>query len=532
MGVSTIKKAGIPPPLGGINMLSPAVGAPLSDAIYCYNMTAREMGLGPRLGSREYATGIGESVRTVLGFRGSQPGLSRLFVATRSGIWDVTGGGAAPAQVVVFPTQSDQSGYGICTAFVDLNNGHNLLYTDEENGYYVFREATSTWVKVTRNDVAPGIGQVGGVDPAHLAFVMVWKNRVFLVERFTGKAWYTDINAMFGTLTAFNFGTKFREGGELVGLWNWTGDAGDGSDDKLVGISRGGDVVVYQGTNIASADTFDMKGVWSVGDVPAGRRIASAFGGDVMVLSVLGAVPLSKLSIGNVVFDRSQYATQKIPTLLNSLMGQYKIYQGWAVMLSPEDGTLIVLVPNEVNVSVNQLVMSLATRGWSMYRGLNMTAAASWDGKLYYGTDDGRVLINTGTVDGVTIADPDSYSPIEFSLLTTFQAYGSPGQKIVQFIRTTFMNQGGKLQYESKPLYGYNLTEPAPPDVVPTSAASGTWDTAVWDSAVWAGDNAPTRKIGGGFGMAPEIAIALRGRAISRVTLVGWHLFYTEGGLL
>lgn len=527
-----LKEAGLGPPLGGINMLSPAVGAPISDCIYCYNMTAREMGLGPRLGSREYARNLDGPVRSVLPFRGSQPGLSKLFATTATGIWDVTGGGLAPVQVVVFPVATDQAGYGVSTSVVDLNSGHNLLYTDEENGYYVYREATAAWVKVTRDDVAPGIGEVGGVDPAHLCFCMVWKNRVFLVERYTGKAWYTDINAIFGALTAYNFGTKFREGGELVGLWNWSGETGDGADDRLVVISRAGDVVVYEGTNIASADHFDMVGVWSVGDVPAGRHIASAFGGDVMVLSALGAVPMSKLVIGNVVFDRSQYATQKIPTLFNSIMGQYKNYLGWNVVLSPEDGTLVVAYPNESAVSVSQLVMSLATRGWSMYRGLNMTALAAWDGQLYYGTEDGRVILNTGSVDGVMLDDPDSYSPIEFSLLTTFQALGNPHQKIVQFIRTTFLNPGGELQYETQPRYGYGLTEPAPPPVVPAATGAGVWGTSLWDSVVWAGENAPVRGIGTGFGMAPEIAIALRGRAISRVTLVGWHVFYQEGNIL
>lgn len=522
-----LKKAGLPAPLGGLNLLSPAVNAPVSDAIYCYNMTAREMGLGPRLGSRQYATGLDGPVRTVLPFKGSQTGLDRLFVATFSGIWDVTGGGTSPTRVVTFPAQTEDSGYGVSQSFVDLNTGHNLLYTDEENGYYTYREATGVWTKVTRNDVNPGVGEIGGVNPGLLAFVMVWKNRVWLVEKNSARAWYLGFYSLYGAATAYNFGTKFSAGGSLAGLWNWTESDGSGADDFLVAISTGGDVGIYYGTDPAYAATFGMKGVWQIGGVPAGRRFASRFGGDLLVMSTFGAVPLSKLVRAQAA-DRSQYQTAKIPTLVNSLMARYKNFKGWSVQLHPEDGTMIVLVPDEALISRLQLVMSMATRGWSMYRGLNMTAAAEWNGLLYFGNANGEVWINTGSVDGVLLSDASSYTPIEFSLLTTYQALNTPNQKIVQFIRTTFLNPGGQLNFKTIAKYGYDMSEMAPIAALPIASAAGTWDAAIWDQSVWAGDSLPTKKVGGSFGMGPEIALAMRGQSISAVTLVGWHVFYLE----
>jgi hypothetical protein len=290
-------------------------------------------------------------------------------------------------------------------------------------------------------------------------------------------------------------------------------------------------VVVYGGSGPDQTD-FSIAGVWSLGDVPAGRNIATTFGGDLLVVSARGAVPLSKLLGGAVTNDPGQYATQKVPTLVQSLMSAHRTEFGWSVVLSPEDGTLLVLVPNGVGMPTIQLAMSLATHGWSMYRGLSMTCSAAWNGQLYYGTVDGSVWINTGTVDGVTLADPTSYMPIEFSLLTSFQAYNTARLKKVELIRTTLLNPGGQLQFQTKVRYGYDLSEPSPLTYAPIPQTSGVWDAALWDSAVWAGDMAAQRGVGGAAGYGPEFAIAFRGQAISKVTLVGWHVFYNLMGRL
>jgi hypothetical protein len=101
-------------------------------------MTMRELGLGPRLGSREYVSGLDGAPRTALSFKGAQSADDRLFITTQTGIWDCTASTAAPVRVVAFPNSDATSGYGVGIVVVDLNSGHNLLYTDESNGYYVY----------------------------------------------------------------------------------------------------------------------------------------------------------------------------------------------------------------------------------------------------------------------------------------------------------------------------------------------------------------------------------------------------------
>jgi hypothetical protein len=92
------------------------------------------------------------------------------------------------------------------------------------------------------------------------------------------------------------------------------------------------------------------------------------------------------------------------------------------------------------------------------------------------------------------------------------------------------LNPGGQFQYESRVLYGYNMQEPPPIQYIPIVARTGTWDVAIWDSSVWAGDASPERSIGGAQGLGSELAVAFRFLAVSKIALVGWHLFYTLGG--
>jgi hypothetical protein len=287
---------------------------------------------------------------------------------------------------------------------------------------------------------------VGGVSPANLVFANVWKNFVLFVEKDSSRMWFgSAANALYGTVTSWDFGAKFKHGGNLVGLWSWTVDGGIGIDDYLVAIGSGGDVVIYQGTDPNSANTFALRGVWFVGGVPKGRRIATDFGGDLLILSNLGVVPLSKLVNGTDATDTSQYATQKIGNLFNTAVSTYGGTKGWSLRLHPEDATLLITLP-PADGAYPQLAMSVLTRGWSQYRDLPMVANEAWGGKLYFGTSDGRVCQHTGYLDAVPLA-ATSYSAIQCSLITAFRNMGDGRQKLLQSARPTIISQAGSVAY-------------------------------------------------------------------------------------
>jgi hypothetical protein len=595
----SIEAANIPAPVG-LDTVSSGSAMPADKCIRLYNMVRAEYGLRSRLGNREWVTGLTGSedntVRTVMPFQGSQPALNRLFVATSSGIWDVTSSTTSPTVAIAFADTAGEAGWGISQVVVTAA-GHFLLYCDEVNGLYQYTETTDSWVKVaagTRQLWAPstsyslddrvvsgsnvykcstaglsdtgagpsgtGTGITDGTaawdyvsaasttaigpvlsdqhagitcDPANFVFVIAWKNRVFFVERNSARVWYLDILAISGAATSLEMGHKFAHGGHLVGLWSWTIDGGSGVDDRLVAISRGGDIVIYQGTDPSSASTFGIQGTWYAGAVPAGRRIASDFGGDLLVLSKTGVLELSLLVMGKLVADRSQYETSDIAPLFNTMMAASSTCREWAIGIHPEDSTLLLLVPTGPGLVTNQLAMGLTTKGWSEYRDLPIYTMGVLDGKLYFGTVDGRVCVNDGYIDGVTLASPNAYLPIQCRLLTAFRNLGNGRKKMVRSIRPTILCDGGNVGYVAEPRYDYNFSGYGSTDGVPVSQATGQgWDSATWDSAIWGGEFTANKAITGATGIGIDVAVALRFAAVARTVLVGLDVYYAQGGLL
>lgn len=518
-----------------------------------------------------------------------------LFAATRTGIYDVTNSTDAPgAAEIAFGITTGDAGFGT-DAIAATPAGRFLCHCDEENGLFVYSENSTTWTQVpagatvlwapafayeVNDQVANGPNTYictvagtsagsggptgtttgitdGGVtwdwvqayvataigpsladqrlgysaDPADFVQTCVWKNRVWYTEKNSSRAWYTDINAIFGTVTAFDFGVKMQHGGPLVGLYNWAYDGGSGMDTLLVGLSTAGDVVIYQGTDPATVATFGLKGTWFVGAVPNGRRIATEYGGDVLVLSLLGVLSLSKLVVGNPVVEHSQYATFKIANLFSQLAAENRTLRGWGMYIHPTDNALVLTIPNSANSPNTQLAYSFATRGWSQYRGLPMLSAGVWNGTLYFGTADGRICKNEGYVDNVQLSDGSS-TAVAWSLLTSFQNLGNARNKQLRLIRPTVLSETPQPTVQSTARYGFDLDEPTPPGGAPSAVTTGAWDTATWDTDVWSGIFNSTQRLVGSRGVGRDVAIAIQGSAISRTTLVGMDLMFEQGGLL
>jgi hypothetical protein len=513
-------------------------------------------------------------------------------IADNSTRWDYIAPNATPSPDIAFPVTTGDAGYGVFHVVV-TQGGHFLYYCDEVNGLYVYTQSTGYWVKVlvgatvawTINTVyivgdrvtndsgkqytcttggtsagsggptgtGPGIsdGSVtwSGVaaftatmgptqadrrlgftaDPGNFAFVTIFKNRPFFVEKNTARAYYLTAGTLYGTLTRFEFATKFKSGGDLVGLWNWTYDGGSGMDDSLVGVSSGGDVVIYQGTDPDSASTFRLQGVWGVGAMPKGRDIVTNRGGDVFLLTRTGALPLSELVSGKPL-DTDKYATAKIHNLINALMLSKASMRGWSLRTHPEDNSLIITVPTTDGANTEQLAMSLSRKSWGRYRDLPILSCESWVGKLYYGTDDGVVGINDGYVDGVTLADPSAYTPITFSGIGSFQGLGNGNQKQVQMIRPLILSDSAVPNIRAEARYRYNMTEIQ--NIPLATLGDGGWDGALWDADVWSGDYAASQPVYGAAGMGTDFAIAFKGTVTTRCVIVGFDVSFTQGGFL
>lgn len=442
-------------------------------------------------------------------------------VSDGTAVWYHKPNNVAPTQVFAFSSSSGRAGHGVCHVHV-TSAGHFLLYWDEVNGLHVYTESSNTW-----SATFAGATAITGVTPANLVHGTVFKGRVWHVERDTAKLWYMGTGAIYGAATEFGLSLRFKAGGPVRGLWNWTGVNGAGLDDKLVVASDGGDIVVWEGTDPSSANTFGMSGVWQVGALPAGREVATDIGGELLLLTRMGLLPMSQLGQS---FDTSAYVTAKIANLFNQAMLSKASTHGWSMRLHPEDNSLVITVPEAEGSNTTQIVMSLAGKAWSRYRDLDVYCTGSFGGKLYFGDVSGNVWINDGNVDDVTLADPNAYTDIQYAGLSAFQNLGSSRQKQIQLIIPTFLGQSTSPSFEVAARYDFDASELA--TVSAGAGVSGGWDSGLWDAAIWGGEYSASRKVRGAAGMGVAAAIAWRGASRDRTILTGFDIGFTQGGML
>ena len=554
---------------------------PPTDCLSLYNLIPFQYGLRVRSGWREWCTNVGtdiaglgfyddgspmmfhlaaplggavvggwpgisrDGVRTIIAFYGKVPGGDRLFACTASGIYDCTSSTDAPTLVYTYPigTYLDQygnvvnpEGVGVMsyTSFVNSNSDHYIAACDGKNGYLLYSEKDAAWTKVVQGS---GTGEIAALtssggpapDPSSFRHVVAWKNRLWFTVEGSSTAYYLPTSTFAGVVNPIYFGARFRYGGALVGLYSWTGDGGIGVDDHLVGISTGGDVVVYKGTDPSFAETFGIVGAWWIGQPPPGRNIASDFGGDLFILSRLGCVPMSSLVNGKSPSDPNMYVTAKVSNLFNKLMTERGHLDGWAIKMHPNDNLLVVNVPATPDKVQEQLVMALATKGWAEMVGVPMMCLESWKGSLYFGTENSQVCVHDGYTDGAALDGTGAYA-IDCSILTAYSSMGNPNKKRVHMIRPYFSTEGTPPGYQVQARYDFDLSQIGVVPTTPTPPTS-SWGTGKWGTAKWGKGHGTESRLKGTVGMGTSVAFVLRMTAKTNTTLVGFDAICDVGGL-
>jgi hypothetical protein len=502
--------------------------------VYSFNLMPKNFGSTVRKGYREWANGVTgiDGVRTMMTFHGLAEDESedKLFACTSEGIFDVTPDGeTAPTQVVTWTVQGAGAGLTIFTQFTTAA-GAFLLVADGDNGYFTYAGSTGTWTEVPSG----GGGITGPADARDLVFVTVWKNRVWFVEKNSGTAWYLPVGSFLGSATLFEFGNKFRYGGHLVGLWNWTLDGGNGVDDYLVAISEAGDVIVYRGTDPAQASEFSEVGSWFLGAMPSGRRVASDFGGDLMVLSSYGLTSMSALLNGQSIASDENYLSAAVSPYIRIVMAEAINLQGWEINADPAEGIIIIDTPTRVDKSPVQFVMNMGTNAWGFWRDVPLATMVSWHGDFYFGSqDEDSVWVFQGDVDRNYI-DPEADGAavaINWSILSGYTSFGMPAQnKIMQFLRPVFAAEAAPA-FEIVTRYDFDIRESSLAPIFNTGS-SAVWDISTWDVAVWGGGNVSQDNPTGVAGMGRYVAYALRGSSSSPTTLIVVDALYTPAGYL
>jgi hypothetical protein len=538
----TLKAARFQAPLQGMDARIALTEPSPEHAVYCFNITPFEYGLAVRKGYREHQIGVDDGasvgIHTLIPFDGieSTGAEDRLFAVNNEGIWDVTDAGAAPILSLAFADQQILAGYGVYTHYTGNNEEDVLFYADSINGLFEYDAPADTWAE------ASGIsGPVVG----NINWVVAHKQRLWMIEENSTKAWYLDVGSNSGNATEFFFGSKFTHGGNLAGLFVWSVDTGNGLNDLLVAVSRAGDVLPYKGADPSIAPgtdhAWEVIGTYFIGRVPIGPFFGTDSGGELFLLSEYGLTSMNDLLQG---VDSSALQARgtemstvagPISGLLRRRMQRSIDLHGWQIRRAPSAGGMVINAPPIGSDPILQLYYNYSTHAWGLWRDVPMTAFDSFNGAVVFGDEDSRVLRMDVTVDELLLTPPAegiNGQPIEFSLLTTFHGLDNDVMyKRVKLIRPDFISQSPPT-FTVVARYDFNISQTLDSSI-PPAGNFDEWDVGSWDVGVWAsGSDDPYNKLSGSWGSGRYIAIGLRGSARDTTRLIGFDIMYDVGGPL
>lgn len=511
----------IPAPVGGLNFRDPISAMAPQDALVLTNMIPRQQGVELRKGWQVFATavtvsGVPQAVDSLFSYTAPNSANNKVFMAANGNIYDVTAGGA-PSLAVAATGSTDDDWW--TTQFSTAADTF-LLAVSPGAGYWSY-STSSGWV----NRTASTVGMTTAVRT-----VAVWKRRVwFTFEGSPNVAYMDNVDAITGSVTSFPMGSILRNGGYVSALFNWTVDAGFSVDDFLVAVGTEGDVCVWEGTDPTSAATFNLKGVWYVGPVPKYGTFFTPFGGDVMIVSELGLVPVSRLITGQYSQDmQSNGPASKIQSVFAPLVRKLRNLRYFNVFVVPSSEVLVIKLPNDVG-TFRQFAMNVTTGAWCEFVNIPMRSATVIAGQLFFGTDDGLTCKGLfGDRDGVdSVGAGGNY--VEGDVQTAFSNFGTPAQnKKFGMVRPIFIALAPPaVKVSVNTQFQFSAPGGAP---FFFDVDAGLWDAAEWNQATWTGQNTYQAWAGtAGLGYYGSLRMKVRG--LPQTIFTAAHMLTELGGV-
>lgn len=484
--------AQIPAPTRGLNLRDGIASMKPADALILDNIFPDGTYLRVRGGTSEYATGINGSVQSIMEWAG--PSSRKLFAASPTDIYNITTTGAVAAPVV----STLGSGYWQ-TVMITTAGGAFLVLA---NGVDAVRNYDgTTWT-------SPAIS---GVTSSTLNFPCLHKSRLWFVQNNSTKAWYLPTSSIAGAASGFELGEAFTDGGKLIAIGAISRDGGSGSDDYLAFVSSHGQVVVYQGDDPASANTWALVGVYN-GAPPIGNRSTANIGGDLAIVTDAAVVSTRQLMEGGQASATRKAITDRIDQGIRDAYLSYGALAGWSMWSYPSYRLALINVPTSATTAF-QYVVNTQTGAWCTYGNLasplNATCWGIYNEAPYFGKSDGTVVrAETGYADGS--------AGITWQVKTSFQTYGrSGGVSRLTMIRPLF-TAGGAVVPAIRVNVDYRNDQPLTTDAFPASsgAQGGVWDTALWDAAMWGDSSAPFNNWYAATGIGTTASVHMMGQSL------------------
>jgi len=457
--------ASLPSPVGGWNARDSIANMEPVDAVQLVNFFPSYSNVVLRGGYSNHATGITGQVETLMNY--STGSSESLYAIAGTQIYDVTASGAVGAPVATGLTNARWEFINVTTG------GGSYLYLVNGVDAPLLFDGT-TWASIT------GISTIAitGVTTTTLNNITLFKNRVWFSQKNTLKSWYLPTNAVGGAAQALDLSSIAKFGGYITDVATWTIDAGYGVDDNLVFITSNGEVIVYAGTDPANSATWALIGVWKLG-APIGDRCFMKYGGDILILTYDGLMPLGE-SLQSSRLDPRVALSNKIQGAINKSSTLYADNFGWQIHYSAKNNAVWINVPVDEGSNQEQYVMNTITKSWCNFKGW---AANCWElfGDNSYFGGNGVVCKAWDS----TYAD--NATDIDTDVLQAFNYFDQRGiKKYFTRARPSLLTNGAASILIAMNV-DFDLSEPTA-SLSLSPAKYATWDSSTWDNSIWGDD--------------------------------------------
>jgi hypothetical protein len=561
--------ASLPSPIGGWNARDSLAEMNPLDAVQMVNFFPTPTDVTLRSGYTKSSTGITGDVLALLNY--SSPTGNTLFGATTSTIYNVStstatvsltgntsgqwvqtslttaGGSFMPAvnaqdPMIVYDgsiwsrsatTSTAQTissitrgGTGNLTATMTTAVAHGLVTGNtitvagaipaEFNGTYrvtVTGASTLTYTMATApSGDASTVGTytvkyyITGENSNKFATVNLFKERLYFVIENSLDFCYLPVDSINGAVTKFPLGGIFKNGGYLQAMGTWTIDAGYGVDDLAAFVTSNGEVAVYKGSDPSDPTDWSLVGIWNIGQT-FNRRCFFKFGGDLLVLTEGGLVPLSA-GLQSTRLDPRVNITDKIFYAISQATTAYSSFYGWQINYYAKQNMLILNVP-VINGS-EQYVMHNITKSWARFTNISANCWELSGDDMYFGGD--------GYVGKFYDTNADAGTNIRGFVQQAYSYFESRGQqKRFTLVRPILQTDNGiptvlcgiSTDFDTVDLTSQISFNPNILDI-------GIWDTSDWDDANWGGQLVTSKAWQGvtGLGYAGSISLNVVSQSI------------------
>jgi len=508
-----------PSPVGGLNARDTLITMPQEDASLLRNMIVDAYGTGVRRGSQKHAINLGGEVQTLLVWMGGTSSKMWAMVTDNVTAWmtEVTTSGdytgVAKAITGLSHAQWQQ------TNFANSGGQHLVAFNGADDGIWY-----SSSGGLTRLLLGDGIvsGTIKNIDPKVIVAVVTHQRRLWFAQKDTMVAWYLPTDQIYGIASKFDFGPLFKLGGRLVGLFTWSKNTYKGPQDQLVVVTSEGEAAVYEGTDPASASSWALVGIQTIGS-PVGTNFGGNISGDLFLLTEQKLISMNLASASDTAgINSSQQVAAKIHKVFDKEITENKDEYGWQIFDYPAYNLLIV------NTPTHQLVANKVTRAWSECYGFSALCWQLFRQDAFFGTATGEVYQGFWAYKDKIELDGTGGDPIPYEAQQAFTLMDAPGlNKYVSMVRPSLLSEeapqtlvGVLFDYNISTVFGALTTE---------DIESAFWDEDVWDVGTWGSGLLVSQEwtTVGGIGYA--VTIRLKGIATAETYWIATDWIYNVG---